>query len=132
MTETPWIDPETVAAGAALKARGLVAPSPLTASPAELRAAQVRASAFLGEGSVKLADERDLQLGGPRGPIPCRLYRPDGVAKPPLLVYAHGGSFVIGALDGWDAMLRTLVRASGVAVLSVDYRLAPEHKFPAG
>src|SRR5690349_8353481 len=132
MTEQPWIDPETVAAGAAFKERGLVAPNPLTASPAELRAAQGRASAFLGEGSVPLADERDLQLGGPGGPIPCRLYRPDGVAKPPLLVYAHGGSFVIGALDGWDAMMRHLVRASGVAALSVDYRLAPEHKFPAG
>jgi acetyl esterase len=132
MTDQPWIDPETVTAGAAFKERGLVAPNPLTAPVADLRTAQLRASAFLGEGSVPLADERDLQLGGPRGPIPCRLYRPDGVAKPPLLVYAHGGSFAIGALDGWDVVMRSLVRASGVAALSVDYRLAPEHKFPAG
>jgi acetyl esterase len=132
MTDTPWIDPETVAAGAALKARGLTIPNPLTATPAEMRAAHARANAFLGEGSVALGDERDLTLAGPRGPIPCRLYRPDGVAKPPLLIYAHGGSFVTGALDGWDAMLRSLVRQSSVAALSVDYRLAPEHKFPAG
>ncbi len=59
------------------------------------------------------------------------MYLPDGVTKPPLLIYAHGGSFALGALPSWDAMLRELVRGSGVAVLSVGYRLAPEHRFPA-
>src|SRR5207248_11796279 len=49
----------------------------------------------------------------------------------PLMVYAHGGAFVQGGLLSWDHFLRDIVRQSGVAVLSVDYRLAPEHRFPA-
>ena len=61
---------------------------------------------------------------------PCRLYRPDGVEQPPVLAHAHDGSFAGGSLPSWDAMLRELVRQSSVAVLSVDYRLAPEHRFP--
>ena len=129
----PWVDPETIAAGAELKRRDLVAPP--GASIDVMRATQQRASAFLNEGSVPLARERDVVAPGPGGPIPCRLYLPDqatGAAPPALLVYAHGGSFIIGRARGWDGMLRALVRASGVAAMSVDYRLAPEHKFPAG
>jgi acetyl esterase len=127
----PWVDPETIAAGAELKRRELVAPP---GAPIDvMRATQERASAFLNEGSVPLARERDVAVPGPAGEIPCRLYLPDNAAaQPPLLVYAHGGSFIIGRARGWDGMLRALVRASGVAALSVDYRLAPEHKFPAG
>jgi acetyl esterase len=89
-----------------------------------------RIGAFLGEGSVPLARERDLALPGPRGQVPCRLYLPDGADKPPLLIYAHGGGFTQGSLSSWDAVLRELVRQSGVAALSVDYGLAPEHRFP--
>ena len=62
--------------------------------------------------------------------MPCRLYLPDDAERPPLLVYAHGGGFMQGSLPSWDAMLRELVRQSGVAALSVDYRLSPEHRFP--
>jgi len=69
-------------------------------------------------------------LPGPHGQVPCRLYLPDGTDKPPLLIYAHGGGFMQGSLSSWDAALRELVRQSGVAALSVDYRLAPEHRFP--
>jgi len=127
---TPWIDPELVAAGKLLQSRGLVAPDRTQASLAEVRAAVDRIGAFLGEGSVPLARERDLALPGPHGQVPCRLYLPDGAERPPLLIYAHGGGFVQGSLPSWDAMLRELVRQSGVAALSVDYRLAPEHKFP--
>jgi acetyl esterase len=127
---TPWIDPELVAAGKLLQSRGLVAPDRTQASLSEVRAAVDRIGAFLGEGSVLLARERDLALPGPHGQVPCRLYLPDGAGRPPLLVYAHGGGFVQGSLPSWDAMLRELVRQSGVAALSVDYRLAPEHKFP--
>ena len=96
-----------------------------------MRAAQDKIGAFLGEGSAPLKDERNLALPGPTGQVPCRLYLPDDVARPPLLVWAHGGAFVQGGLDSWDYVLRELVRQSGVAVLSVDYRLAPEHRFPA-
>jgi len=127
---TPWIDPELIAAGKLLQSRGLVAPDRTQASLTEVRAATDRIGAFLGEGSVPLERERDLALPGPHGQVPCRLYLPDGAERPPLLVYAHGGGFMQGSLPSWDAMLRELVRQSGVAALSVGYRLAPEHRFP--
>ncbi len=114
-----------------LKSRGLRALNPTSAPLADCRAMNERIGAVLNEGSVPIARERDLTVPGAAGPIPCRLYLPDGVTKPPLLIYAHGGSFALGALPSWDAMLRELVRGSGVAVLSVGYRLAPEHRFPA-
>lgn len=129
-TESDWIDPEYLAVGALLRSRGLVALNPAVAPLAEVRAMGERISAFLLEGSVPLARERDLALPGPHGTVPCRLYLPDGAERPPLIVYAHGGSFALGTLDGWDGVLRELVRRSGVAALSVDYRLAPEHRFP--
>ena len=126
----PVIDPELVAAGKLLQERGLVAPDRTVAPLSEVRAAVDRIGAFLGEGSVPLRHERDLMLPGPHGQVPCRLYLPDNAEKPPVIVYAHGGGFMQGSLDSWDAMLRELVRQSGVAALSVDYKLSPEHRFP--
>jgi acetyl esterase len=128
---TPWIDPELVAAGKLLQERGLVAPDRTQAPLSEVRAAVDRIGAFLGEGSVALQRERDLLLPGPHGQVPCRLYLPDDAEeRPPLLVYAHGGGFMQGSIPSWDAMLREFVRQSGVAALSVDYKLSPEHRFP--
>src|ERR1700676_4589988 len=126
----PWIDPELVAAGRLLQEKGLVAPDRTTASIAEVRAATDRIGAFLGEGSVPLKRERDLSLPGPHGQVPCRLYVPDGIERPPCLIFLHGGGFMQGSLNSWDHLLRALVRQSGVAALSVDYKLAPEHRFP--
>ncbi len=126
----PWIDPELVAAGKLLQEKGLVAPDRTVAPLSEVRAAQDRVGAFLGEGSLPLKRERDLQLPGPHGQVPCRLYLPDNVARPACLIYAHGGGFMQGSLDSWDHFLRDLVRQSGVAALSVDYKLSPEHRFP--
>jgi acetyl esterase len=126
----PWIDPELVAAGRLLQEQGLVAPDRTQVPLAEVRAAQDRIGAFLGEGSVPLRQERDLALPGPHGQVPCRLYLPDDAVRPPLLVYAHGGGFMQGSLPSWDAMLRELVRQSGAAALSIDYKLSPEHRFP--
>jgi acetyl esterase len=128
---TPWVDPELIAAGKLLQEKGLVASERTVAPMAEVRVAQDRIGAFLGEGSLPLKNERDLSLPGPRGQVPCRLYMPDDAERPPLIVYAHGGAFVQGSLPSWDHFLRDLVRQSGVAALSVDYRLAPEHGFPA-
>jgi acetyl esterase len=128
---TPWIDPELIAAGKLLESRGLAAPDRTVTPMAEVRAAQDRIGAFLGEGSIPLRNERDLSLPGPHGQVPCRLYMPNDVGRPGLIVYAHGGAFVQGSLPSWDHFLRDLVRLSGVAALSVDYRLAPEHRFPA-
>jgi acetyl esterase len=127
---TPRIDPELLAAGQLLQSRGLIAPDRTQAPLSEVRAAVDRIGAFLGEGSVPLQRERDLKLPGPHGQVPCRLYLPDDIENPPLIIYAHGGGFVQGSLPSWDAMLRELVRQSGVAALSVDYRLSPEHRFP--
>ena len=107
---TPWTDPELVAAGRLLQSRGLIAPDRTVAPLAEVRAAQDRIGAFLGEGSVPLRKERDLSLPGPHGQVPCRLYLPDDVEHPGLIVYAHGGAFVQGSLPSWDHFLRDLVR----------------------
>src|ERR1700730_6507614 len=127
---TDWIDPELVAAGKLLQSRGLVAPDRTQAPLSAVRAAVERIGAYLGEGSAPLERERDLALPGPHGQVPCRLYLPDGAERPPLIVYVHGGAFVQGSVASWEVMVRELVRNSGVAALSVDYRLAPEHRFP--
>lgn len=132
MTDTtPWIDPQMVAMGDWLKARGLASLSPVTSPLADCRAILERIGTALNAGSEPLRRERDIAIPAAHGGIPCRLYLPDDIERPPLLVYAHGGSFALGTLSAWARMLRDLVRRSGVAVLSVDYRLAPEHRFPA-
>jgi acetyl esterase len=77
---------------------------------------------------------RPLDVPGPGGPIPSRLYvprLPSPDAAAPLLVYYHGGGWVIGDLDMYDDLCRLLAAAAGCMVLSVGYRLAPEHPFPA-
>ena len=72
------------------------------------------------------------EIAGPGGSIRIRLYDP-GIARPaPCLVYIHGGGWVICNLDTHDGVCRRLAQAGGFLVASVDYRLAPEHKFPAG
>lgn len=126
MDELPPLDAEHAAIAALLKERGLAPLSPMVAPVHAARAALDRIAAFLGEGSVPLPGERDIEVpGGPRG----RFY--PAAAGAPVLVYAHGGSFTTGSLNAWDAMLRDLVQRSGVAVLHVDYRMFPEHRFPA-
>ena len=74
-----------------------------------------------------------LSVQGPGGDIPCRAYRPDHQdPAAPLLVYAHMGGGVIGGLDTAETFCGLLAKIARCAVLSVDYRLAPEHRFPAG
>ena len=82
---------------------------------------------------IRMAEVRQLELPGPNGPIPARLYVPPPAAPDPaapLLVYYHGGGWVIGDLDTHDDPCRLIAAASGAKVLSIDYRLAPEHPFP--
>jgi acetyl esterase/lipase len=77
---------------------------------------------------------KNLTANGQGGPIPLRVYRPAGVADDvqlPGLVYFHGGGWVIGDLDTHDVLCRQLTAEAGITVVSVDYRLAPEDKFPA-
>ena len=73
----------------------------------------------------------DLTIDGPGGDLGLRLYRPRCVEPPPLLVYLHGGGWVVGDLDIQDGLCRALANRAGCAVLSVDYRLAPENPYPA-
>ncbi|MDR3512074.1 MAG: alpha/beta hydrolase [Caulobacteraceae bacterium] len=85
-----------------------------------------------GEASYPDLDVRDLTVAGGVGPIGARLYTPKAAPTPgPVLVYYHGGGWVIGDLETHDGLCRQLASASGVRVLSVDYRLAPENPFPA-
>ena len=69
---------------------------------------------------------------GPAGPVPVRIYRPGGERPVPTVVFLHGGGYVIGDLDTHDDHARLLCRDVDAVVVSVDYRLAPEHPFPAG
>jgi acetyl esterase len=75
---------------------------------------------------------RDFTVPGPGGPIPVRLYTPPAASTPgPLVVYFHGGGWVIGDFETHDAHCRRLASYSDARILAVDYRLAPEHPFPA-
>lgn len=76
---------------------------------------------------------RTFQIDGPHGAIPVRLYRPEQ-PKPdsPLLVYYHGGGWVVGDLEECDSVCRFIAKHAEIMVLSVDYRLAPENRFPKG
>ena len=78
-----------------------------------------------------LAVVRDFELPGPAGVIHARLYAPHSARPPPIVVYFHGGGFVIGDLDTHDVPCRLLAALARSAVVSVDYRLAPEARFPA-
>jgi acetyl esterase len=73
----------------------------------------------------------DRKIPGPEGDIPVRLYYPAGDAPFPVLVYFHGGGWVIGDLDTHHAFCHALAKTSCCLVVAVDYRLAPEHRFPA-
>ena len=73
----------------------------------------------------------DLAIPGPGGPLRARHYRPTGTAVAPLLVFFHGGGFVVGDIESHDGLCRLICRDAATHVLSVDYRLAPEHKAPA-
>ena len=77
------------------------------------------------------AEVRDHRIDGPGGALPIRDYRAPGASGTlPALVYFHGGGFVLGSIESHDAVCRQLAVDSGCAVLSVEYRLAPEQKFP--
>ena len=92
----------------------------------------IRAAPMLPQTDViPMAEVRDLQIPASPAPIPARLYRPTDRRDLPLLVYYHGGGFILGNLDTHDNICRRLAREGGFAVLAVDYRLAPEHPFPA-
>jgi len=103
-------------------------------SPDEARTAYAAGRAVLQPAPDEVAEARDLTIPGPGGPLPLRLYRGLGtseVAALPALLYLHGGGWVIGDLDSHDGVCRRLANLAGCRVVAVDYRLAPEHRFPA-
>ncbi|HEY5143795.1 MAG TPA: alpha/beta hydrolase [Solirubrobacteraceae bacterium] len=124
------LDPEIQMTLALLERRG--DPPIETLTPAQARA-QTRHTARLVAGRpVPVGAVRELTVDGAEGPLRARLYSCDEPAGPhPLLVFFHGGGFVIGDLDSHDGVCRMLCVHAGVNVLAVDYRLAPEHPFPA-
>lgn len=105
-------------------------PAIAACSPDEARTLLSASAVALGEGP-QVGEVSDLSIPTRSGSVPGKLFRADKPEKG-LIVYIHGGGWVIGALADFDALARTLVARSGCALLMVDYRLAPEHKFPAG
>jgi acetyl esterase len=111
-----------------------VLPPFCTVSAQEARRLYKETRAVLSPPVPEVGAVRDLAASGPAGPIPLRLYRGLGTAAGvplPVLVYFHGGGWTIGDLDTHDIVCRTLANNAGCALVAADYRLGPEHKFPA-
>ena len=108
-------------------------PSMTTLSPDEARAASARGLAAMSGPPEPGVRNENLSIEGPNGSIRLRAYRPaDQDSGVPLIVFAHFGGGVIGDLETCHAFCGILARTCRTAVLSVDYRLAPDHRFPAG
>lgn len=125
------VDPQMQAVIERAAASGL--PQYFSLSAVEARALYKQTRAALSPPAPAVEAVRDLAAPGPAGPIPLRLYR--GLGAPagalPLLVYFHGGGWTIGDLDTHDVVCRALANRAQCAVISVDYRMGPEHRFPA-
>ncbi|HZQ58702.1 MAG TPA: alpha/beta hydrolase [Acidimicrobiales bacterium] len=101
-------------------------------TPEAMRERSSGPEALLMSGGDPSVEAVDHTATGPAGDIPVRLYTPPtGHAPRPLVVFFHGGGWVIGDLQTHDGVCRNLAAGTGAAVLAVDYRLAPEHPFPA-
>ncbi len=79
-----------------------------------------------------MARVENRTVEGPNGDVPVRVLVPHGARPLPVVMYFHGGGWVIGTVDSSEAMARSIAEASGCIVVSVEYRLSPEHKFPMG
>ncbi|MGM3390147.1 alpha/beta hydrolase [Stutzerimonas stutzeri] len=128
-TDSLSAHPDVARVASLLKAVGLT--PPVQGDVGSVRAYLERVTQFVGATSTPLECEPliDFSVNGRR--VPCKLYWPDNGVPAGLLFYCHGGGFRHGTLAAWDAPLRQLVRSGAVAVLSIEYALAPEHPFPA-
>jgi acetyl esterase len=125
------LHPSTQALLTLIEQSGL--PATHTLSPVEARRYYRERRSFTQAQPLPVASVTELSAPGPHGAIPLRLYKPLPASTDalPVLVYYHGGGWVIGDLDTHDVLCRDLAHGSGCAVVAVDYRLAPEHPFPA-
>ena len=131
-TTVPPIDPDAERLLMAIRAANRPALEQLT--PPEGRAAWLAMRKAMNQFVPPMADVQALSAEGPRGLIPLRLYRSEAAAQDrqsPVVVYFHGGGWVVGDLETHDVLARHLANALRAVVVAVDYRLAPEHKFPA-
>lgn len=130
MTPALTLDPDAARVIGVIRAAGR--PRWETLSPEEARIAYSANRAVLQPDPPPVAEVRDLAAPGPAGRVPLRLYRPADAPSPaPAVMFFHGGGWVLGDLDSHDGVCRALAIAAGAVVIAVDYRLAPEHKFPA-
>lgn len=131
--KTTPLEPELLAAGAGLRERGLAAPPPHTSPLDAARAGYDAVGDHLCglRPSPRSVHERQVTIDGPDGPIDCHVI---GTSRSPApaLVYFHGGGFALGRARDWRAFARDVAQAGDLTVILVDYRLAPEHRFPAG
>ncbi|MDY0394630.1 alpha/beta hydrolase [Virgibacillus halophilus] len=123
------LDPQVKHLLAQMKAAGT---PPLESFPPELaREAFRKMNQEQSEPAAEVQRVQEGAIPGQAGEIPFRAYYPEGKAPYPVLVFFHGGGWVIGNLDSHDDICRTLANAANCAVIAIDYRLAPENKFPA-
>lgn len=116
----------------AMRLLGLTVKETFETLPLHEGRAQIEAEAWVFGEELPVGAVEDTVLATEAGALPARIYRPAGAPAPtPALVYFHGGGWVLGGLGAADSVARFLTREAGVTVISVDYRLAPEHKFPA-
>ena len=97
----------------------------------QARAFHVADAAALNGPPTPVAAVADRRVPGPAGELPVRIYTPEGEPPFPIVVFFHGGGWVVGTLDTYDPLCRALAAATPAVVVSVDYRLAPEHRWPA-
>lgn len=100
-------------------------------TPAEARAGFEKRSQTTPKLNDPVAKVENRMISGPAGQVPVRVYTPKGTGPFPIVVFIHGGGWVVGSLETVDDLCRSICSRAGAAVVSVDYRLAPEHKFPA-
>jgi acetyl esterase len=123
------LDPEVRVLLEAIEAQG--APPLESLPPEEARKAAMEGLKEVAGEPEQVAAVQDLRIPGPGGAIRLRVYTPEGEGPRPSLIYFHGGGWVVCDLDTHDVVCRAIARRSGAVVVAVDYRLAPEHKFPA-
>src|SRR4029453_14621543 len=100
-------------------------------SGAQARAFHNQDAAALNGPATPVASVTDRVVPGPAGELGVRVYTPKGSPPFPIVVWFHGGGWVVGTLDTYDPLCRALAAATPAVVVSVDYRLAPEHRWPA-